>query len=154
MTIIIINNQSNNNNSPIQDYIHPDDQTQPTFEITPGFKPFTVLSMLCRQRGGRQGMGWEFDCLCWPWGGAFDWSCSPRGGDIWIFLRPTWRFLTADSDEKDLDRTYVSRLHASRMRHTVWKSWRPTGTSESLVDFTLLSSNFVCFSVFLINWTS
>ena len=31
-----------NNNSPIQDYVHPDDQTQP-FEITPGFKPFTVL---------------------------------------------------------------------------------------------------------------
>ena len=32
-----------NNNSPIQDYLHPDDQTQPTFEMTPGFKPFTVL---------------------------------------------------------------------------------------------------------------
>ena len=32
-----------NNNSPIQDYDHPDDQTQPTFEMTPGFKPFTVL---------------------------------------------------------------------------------------------------------------
>jgi len=31
------------NNSPIQDYVHPDDQTQPTFEMTPGFKPFTVL---------------------------------------------------------------------------------------------------------------
>ena len=30
-----------NNNSPIQDYVHPDDQTQP-FEMTPGFKPFTV----------------------------------------------------------------------------------------------------------------
>ena len=29
------------NNSPIQDYIHPDDQTQPTFEMIPGFKPFT-----------------------------------------------------------------------------------------------------------------
>ena len=28
--------------SPIQDYVHPDDQTQP-FEMTPGFKPFTVL---------------------------------------------------------------------------------------------------------------
>ena len=27
-----------NNNSPIQD-----DQTQPTFEMTPEFKPFTVL---------------------------------------------------------------------------------------------------------------
>ena len=32
-----------NNNSPIQDYVHPDNQTQPTFEMTPGFKPFTVL---------------------------------------------------------------------------------------------------------------
>ena len=31
-----------NNNSPIQGYVHPDDQTQP-FEMTPGFKPFTVL---------------------------------------------------------------------------------------------------------------
>ena len=32
-----------NNNSPIQDYVHPDDQTQPTFEMTLGFKPFTVF---------------------------------------------------------------------------------------------------------------
>ena len=32
-----------NNNSPIQDYVHLDDQTQPTFEMTPGFKPFTKL---------------------------------------------------------------------------------------------------------------
>ena len=31
-----------NNNSPIQDYVHPDDETQPTFEMTPGFKPFTL----------------------------------------------------------------------------------------------------------------
>ena len=35
-----------NNNSPIQDYVHPDDQTQPTFEMTPGFKPFTRYQML------------------------------------------------------------------------------------------------------------
>ena len=32
-----------NNNSPIQDYVHPDDHTQPTYEMTPGFKPFTIL---------------------------------------------------------------------------------------------------------------
>ena len=32
-----------NNNSPIQDYVHPEDQRQPTFEMTPGLKPFTVL---------------------------------------------------------------------------------------------------------------
>ena len=37
-----------NNNSPIQDYVHPDDQTQPTFEMTPGFKPFTVLQFIRR----------------------------------------------------------------------------------------------------------
>ena len=30
------------NNSLIQDYIHPDDQKQVTFEMAPGFKPFTV----------------------------------------------------------------------------------------------------------------
>ena len=35
-----------NNNSPIQDYVHSDDQTQPTFEMTPGFKPFTVLNLV------------------------------------------------------------------------------------------------------------
>ena len=26
----------------VSDYVHPDDQTQPTFEMTHGFKPFTV----------------------------------------------------------------------------------------------------------------
>ena len=33
------------NNSPIQDYVHPDDHTQPTYEMTPGFKPF-ILTFL------------------------------------------------------------------------------------------------------------
>ena len=32
-----------NNNS--QDYVHPDDQTQPTFEMTPEFKLFTVIKV-------------------------------------------------------------------------------------------------------------
>ena len=30
-----------NNDSSIQDYVYSDDETQPTFEMTPGFKPFT-----------------------------------------------------------------------------------------------------------------
>ena len=30
-----------NNNSPIQDNFHLHDHTQPTYEMTPGFKPFT-----------------------------------------------------------------------------------------------------------------
>ena len=37
-----------NNSSPIQDYVHPDDQSQPTFEMIPGFKPFTVLMLVTR----------------------------------------------------------------------------------------------------------
>ena len=70
---------------------------------------------------GRQGMWWGFDCLCRPWSGAFDWSCFPRIEDIWIFPRPTCGYLTAASDERDCDQTYVSRFHASRMHITVWK---------------------------------
>ena len=34
-----------NNNSPIQDYVQPDYETQP-FEMTPGFKPFTEIKAL------------------------------------------------------------------------------------------------------------
>ena len=34
------------NNSPIQDYVHLDDQTRPTFEMTPGFRPFTIMNLL------------------------------------------------------------------------------------------------------------
>ena len=41
-----------NNNSPVQDYVHPDDLTQPTFELTPGFKPFT-------QEGERKMTGFD-----------------------------------------------------------------------------------------------
>ena len=39
-----------NNNSPIQDYVHPDDQTQPTFKMTAGFKPFTEIFYVCIPR--------------------------------------------------------------------------------------------------------
>ena len=39
----VVLNRTVNSNSPIQDYVHLDDQTQPTFEMTPGFKPFTVF---------------------------------------------------------------------------------------------------------------
>ena len=33
-------------NSPSQDYTHPDGQTT-LLHVTPGFKPFTVLALLC-----------------------------------------------------------------------------------------------------------
>ena len=34
------------NNSPIQDYIHPDDHAPLTYEMIPGFKPFIIISLL------------------------------------------------------------------------------------------------------------
>ena len=33
------------NNSPIQDYVHPDDHTQPTYEMTPGFQTFHSFTL-------------------------------------------------------------------------------------------------------------
>ena len=35
-----------NNNSPIQDYVHPDDGTPPNYETTPGLIPFAELKLL------------------------------------------------------------------------------------------------------------
>ena len=32
-------------NSPSQDYTHPDDHNLPNYDMTPGFKPFTVLKL-------------------------------------------------------------------------------------------------------------
>ena len=42
LRLVELENHTHHNNSLIQDYVHPDDQTQP-FEMTPGFKPFTVF---------------------------------------------------------------------------------------------------------------
>ena len=57
-----------NNNSPLQDYVHPEDQTQP-FEVTPGFKPFTVLNVVIKRCSVfisyRPCAGWQlFDLFC------------------------------------------------------------------------------------------
>ena len=38
-----------NNNSPVQDYVHPDDHAQPTYEMTSGFKLFTIFCIVCFQ---------------------------------------------------------------------------------------------------------
>ena len=40
-----------NNNSPIQDYVHlMDDDTPPTYEMTPGFRPFTFYISVIQQQ--------------------------------------------------------------------------------------------------------
>ena len=41
-----------NNNNPIQDYVHPDDQTQPTFEMTLG----------CQNDSSQKDYPWPFIC--------------------------------------------------------------------------------------------
>ena len=42
----------------VKGYVHPDDQTQPTFEMTPGFKPFTDL--ICNGYGNALFAGKRF----------------------------------------------------------------------------------------------
>jgi len=37
-------------NSPSQDYTHPDDHNLPNYDMTPGFKPFTILYYLKKKR--------------------------------------------------------------------------------------------------------
>ena len=37
-----------NNRSPIQDCVHPDDHTQPAYEMIPGFKPFTIMIVITK----------------------------------------------------------------------------------------------------------
>ena len=72
-----------NNNSPIQDYVHPDDRTQPTYEKTPGFKPFTVLVYLPTTLENEQavrGTGQIFDRL------------KIRASDV-LFTQEDWKHM-------------------------------------------------------------
>ena len=53
-----------NNNSPIQDYVHPDDQTQPTFVRTNSRKAIeNVLSLkqILRETTRAHGLTWSFE---------------------------------------------------------------------------------------------
>ena len=56
-------------------------------------------------RGGSRAWGEDLIVFVGPGVGHLKKSCSPGGGDIWIFLRPTGTDvgmdLTADSDERD-----------------------------------------------------
>ena len=74
-------------------------------------------------------------------------SFFTRHGDIWLRTR---------TKKTETEHMFPpSKLHPCAIRfEKIRKSWRPMRTSEGWVDFTVLSSNFVCFSVFLINWTS
>ena len=117
---------------------------------------FMHLSMLCRRGGGRAwggdlfvfvgpGVGHLTD-LVLPGEGIFE-SFFARRGDIWLPTR---------TKKTETEHMFpASTLHACAVRfEKIRKSWRPMRTSEGWVDFTVLSSNFVCFSVFFINWAS
>ena len=104
------------------------------------------LSMLSRRGGGGGGGGG---------GGSRAW-----GGDLIVFVVPGVGHLTdlvlpgegifdCRLGRKRLRPNICSRFHASRMRARSGKSWRQL--TRVSVDFTVLSSNFICFSVFLIS---
>ena len=107
----------------------------------------------CPQGGGR---AWGGDLIVFvgpgvkhlidlvlPREGIFE-SFFARRGDIWLPTR---------TKKTETEHMFpASTLHACAVRfEKIRKSWRPMRTSEGWVDFTVLSSNFVCFSVFLIN---
>ena len=75
--------------------------------------------------------------LVLPGEGIFE-SFFAQDWDIWL---PT-RMKRTDTEHM----FPASTLHACTIQFaTIWKSWRPTRTSKSWVDFAVLSSNFVCF---------
>ena len=84
--------------------------------------------------------------LVLPGEGIFE-SFFARRGDIWL---PTRTKKTETEHMFPASTLNTCAIRFERIR----KSWRPMKTSEGWVDFTILSSNFVCFSMFLINWTS
>ena len=81
------------------------------------------------------------------WGGDLIVFVGPGVGHLTDLVLPgegifeSWRYLTADSDEKDWDRTYVSSFHASRMRRTVWKDLEIVEADENKRKL----SGFHCF---------
>ena len=46
--------KNSNNNIPIQDYVYPDDQTQPTFEMALGFKPLMILRIITKTKSNNR----------------------------------------------------------------------------------------------------
>ena len=123
------------------------------------FPTLMHLSMLCRQGGGGGGRAWGGDLMVFvgpgeghltdlvlPGEGIFE-SFFARREDIWLPTR---------TKKTETEHMFpASTLHACAVRfEKIRKSWRPMRTSEGWVDFTVLSSNVVCFSVFLINWIS
>ena len=44
ITVPVVETSVTINNSPIKDYTHPDNHIPPTYEMTPGVKPFTVYA--------------------------------------------------------------------------------------------------------------
>ena len=82
--------------------------------------------------------------LALPGEGIFE-SFFAQRGDIWLPTR------TKKTETEHM--LPASTLHACAIRfEKIRKSWRPVRTSKGWLDSTVLSSNFVCFSV--INWTS
>ena len=109
--------------------------------------------------GGGGGRAWDGDLIVFvdpgvgrltdlvlPGEGIFE-SFFARHRDIWLPTR------TKKTETEHMFPAFT--LHACAVQfEKIRKSWRPMRTSEGWVDFTVLSSNFVCFSVLVINWTS
>ena len=103
------------------------------------------LSRLCRQGGS-------------VWGGDLIVFVGPGVGHLTDLVLPgegifeSWRYLTANSDEKDWDQTYVSRFYASCMRRTVWKSWQWEQAKPECISPFCLHISFVFHLLLCLSW--
>ena len=77
------------------------------------------LSMKAGGGGGSRAWGGDLFVFVGPGVAHLTDLVLPGEGIFESFFARLGDILTADSDEKDLDRTYVSRFYASRMRRTV-----------------------------------
>ena len=118
-----------NNNSPIQDFVHLDDHTQPTYEMTLGFKPFTVLMKVL----------WNY------------WKCKCPA------LQIPWDCHTYNSRHRALASIALclARLHLASFKMTEQAAlsvWNGHHFRHSVIK-TLFWTSFL-FLLYLANWTA
>ena len=116
-------------NSPIQDFVHVDDHTQPTDEMTPGFKRFTVLMKVL----------WNY-CKC---------KCPA--------LQIPWDCHTYNSRHRALASSVLclARLHSALLKMTEQATlsvWNGYHFRHSVIK-PLFWTSFL-FLLYLANWTA
>ena len=129
-----------NNNSPIQDYVHLDDQTQPTFEETDYL--YTETTFHDRKFTSK----WLEVLMNW-----FDWM---TGAESWLLSEPVkapteGTFLTGlRKPSPTLKQTKISNFFFGTMYNFYQKSWIPTQCNRTKHYLTFIKNCAEIFNIF------